>query len=249
VVKAVAAARQQGVTVTIATGRTHSSAAPYARRLGLGDVPLITYNGALIQTAETNRVLRHAPVPLAEAIEIARYCEEKGYYVQGYVDDDFIYPWYGVSSELYSRISGLPGREVGPISVYLEAHPTDLPSKMLMVEDPPLIEAAIPELQQRLGDRILLARSYPYFLEMIDSRVSKGTSLAWLAQELGVRRDEVLAVGDSYNDLDMLEFAGVSGAIAGAPKAVQDKATVVLADGPSLGVAEAIHRFVLGGAS
>lgn len=76
--------------------------------------------------------------------------------------------------------------------------------------------------------------------------MSRGTNPA---QELGIRRDEVLAVGDSYNDLGMLEFAGVSGVIAGAPKAVQNKATVVLADGPSLGVAEAIHRFVLGGAS
>lgn len=247
VAKAVAAAQNRGVTVTIATGRMHRSAAVYARQLGLGDVPLISYNGALVETVESTRVLRHEPIPLETAVEVARFCEERGYYVHSYVSDKFLYPWFGVASELYGRISGLRGQEVGPISTYLEAHPTHEPSKMLLIEDPAVLETVIPELQERLGDRVLLARSYPYFLEVSKGGVSKGRALDWLAQYLGIEREEVLAVGDSYNDLDMLEYAGIGAAIAGAPADVQARANVTLRGGSSIGVAEAIERFVLGG--
>lgn len=245
--KAVAAAQDRGVTVTIATGRMHRSAAFYARQLGLGDVPLISYNGALVETVESTRVLRHEPIPLATAVEVARFCEERGYYVQSYVSDEFLYPWFGVASQLYTCVSGFGGKEVGAMSAYLQAHPTYEPSKMLLINDPPVLQAVIPEIRQHLGDRVVVAESYPYFLEVNKGTVSKGRALDWLAQYLGIERGEVLAVGDSYNDLDMLEYAGIGAAIAGAPADVQARANVALRGGSSVGVAEAIERFVLGG--
>jgi hydroxymethylpyrimidine pyrophosphatase-like HAD family hydrolase len=74
----------------------------------------------------------------------------------------------------------------------------------------------------------------------------KGRALARLARRLGIRRRETLAVGDWYNDTDMLAWAGIGVAMGNAPAEVQAAADWVTADCEQDGVALALERFVLG---
>ena len=74
---------------------------------------------------------------------------------------------------------------------------------------------------------------------------TKGRALAWRAERLGLTRDEVMAVGDNFNDLEMLEFAGTPVVMANSVDALKDRGWHVTGHQNDAGVAQAIARFVL----
>src|SRR4029078_6034036 len=74
---------------------------------------------------------------------------------------------------------------------------------------------------------------------------TKGRALAWRAAQLGLSRDEVMAVGDNLNDLEMLEFAGLPVVMANAVDGLKERGWAVTGDNENAGLAEAIRRFAL----
>ena len=75
---------------------------------------------------------------------------------------------------------------------------------------------------------------------------TKGRALAWRARQLGVARDEVMAVGDNFNDLEMLEFAGTPVVMANAVSGLKERGWTVTLDNDHAGLADAIRRLALG---
>ena len=74
---------------------------------------------------------------------------------------------------------------------------------------------------------------------------TKGHALAWRAQQMGLIRDEVMAVGDNFNDLEMLEFAGTPVVMGNSVDALKGRGWHVTGHQNDAGVAQAIERFVL----
>jgi Cof subfamily protein (haloacid dehalogenase superfamily) len=75
---------------------------------------------------------------------------------------------------------------------------------------------------------------------------TKGRALAWRAAQLGIGRDAVMAVGDNFNDLEMLEFAGLPVVMANAVEGLKDRGWAITGDNEHAGLADAIRRFALG---
>ena len=75
---------------------------------------------------------------------------------------------------------------------------------------------------------------------------TKGQALAWRATQLGITRDEVMAVGDNFNDLEMLEFAGMPVVMANAVSGLKERGWAVTGDNDHAGLADAIRRLALG---
>jgi hypothetical protein len=74
---------------------------------------------------------------------------------------------------------------------------------------------------------------------------TKGHALAWRAGQLGLSADEVMAVGDNFNDVEMLEFAGTPVVMGNAVEGILDRGWHVTGHQNDAGVAQAINRFVL----
>jgi Cof subfamily protein (haloacid dehalogenase superfamily) len=74
---------------------------------------------------------------------------------------------------------------------------------------------------------------------------TKGRALAWRAAQLGLSREEVMAIGDNFNDVEMLEFAGLPVVMANAVDGLKQRGWVITGDNESAGVAEAIRRYAL----
>lgn len=238
--QAVAAAMAKGVTVTVATGRMFSSALPYARQLAI-DVPLITYNGAMIRNSLSGELLLHKPIPEAEAVEVLALCRESGWYIQVYLDEVLYVKERGPNAAFYEKISGITPVEAGAGLYDLKGTPT----KMLLVAEPADMPAIQAKLESRFLGRLDFALSKPGFLEIVQAGVNKGRALATLAERLGVRQAEVMAIGDSANDLDMLAYAGWGVAMGNAVEKVRQAANAVTGANDADGVAEAIERYVL----
>lgn len=238
--EAIAQAIMQGVTVTVATGRMYSSAVIYAKQLGL-DVPLITYNGGLIRRVQSGETLYHMPVDEQVARDVLALFHEKGWYIQSYVDDILYVAEHNETSRYYERMTGIKAVALGEEFYTMAGAPT----KMLALTGEAQLGEIEKQVRSAFGDRLYIARSKPTYLEMTHPQVNKGHALAFLAEKLGITREQVMAVGDSQNDLDMIEYAGWGVAMGNAAANVKAAAQAVTGHHDAEGVAEAIEQYVL----
>ena len=114
--------------------------------------------------------------------------------------------------------------------------------------------AALQEvLTNELGDLIkVYATIYPHLdftlLDILNPEASKGIGLAAAAAEINVTRDEVMAIGDNFNDVAMLRYAGIGVVMGNADESLKNENGFYLtATNEEDGVAVAIEKFILGG--
>jgi len=234
-------ARQQGVRVVPATGRMFRSAQTIALRLGLRD-PVIAYQGALVRWPAGEEIA-HLPLPLALAREVLARVAPAGFHVNVYVDDNLYVAELTEEAKRYAALSGVPVQAVGDLAAFLSRDPT----KVLVVAPETELDRLARDLAPHWGDRLTMNKSKPHFLEFSHREATKGRALARLAALFGLRREEVMAIGDGYNDLDMVEYAGIGVVMGNARPEVRARADWVTAANDADGVAEAVERFVLGG--
>lgn len=239
--EAIVRAKEQNVQVTLATGRMYQSVLPFAKELELA-IPLITYNGALVKDSATGKVYYHEPVPLKYAQEIIGLVKDKNASLNLYVDDTLYVKELNARTELYVSIAKVEAHPVGDLAQFLQAPPT----KMLLIGEPEELAQIGEEIKERLDGKVEVTSSNPRFLEIISHQVTKGQALKALADKMGIRREEVVAFGDSYNDLSMIEYAGLGVAMGNAPQAIKDKADLLALSNKEDGVADVIERIVLG---
>lgn len=238
---AVSRAVEQNVRVVLATGRMFPAAVPFARELEL-ETPLITYQGALVKEHLTGRELYHRPVPLELAVDVIKRLSPTGFHLQVYVDDALCMPRLTPEGERYARISGVDPRVVGDLLHFLRVPPT----KIVMIAPEGEIDLLLPGLLTRYNGALHVSKSKPYFLEFSEPRATKGEALRHLSAELGIAREEVMAIGDGYNDIPMLEFAGVAVVVGNARPEIKAHAAHVTAGNDEDGVAVALETLVLG---
>lgn len=219
----------------------YQSAVPFARQLGLDGLPMGTYNGGAIWDFPSGRMLFHEPLDLATCKKVAAFCEARSLHLNAYVDDELYVPDMGEKTRDYVSVAGVQAHPVGSLFLWV-AKPS---TKMLIVDEPARIQELRGEIIDLLGPSFNVTSSIPRFLEITSERATKGIALASMAESLGVPQEQVMAVGDAFNDLSMLKWAGTSFALPHAPEEVKRASTYVTEAGAGLGVAEALERMGL----
>ena len=244
--RAMAAATLQGVSVSLATGRMASSAAPFAAALGLVG-PLIAYQGALVrevpQTGQRiGKLIFHRPLPAAAArAAIAwSFANELEPHINHL--ERFVIPADDPRAEDYSAFLGAPAELVPDLAAWVR-HPV---SKVLAVSDAGGPLRLLRAARREFAGRAEVTVSHPQFLEFVAPGVSKGRALRWLAHRLDVPLEQTMAIGDQFNDLEMIAAAGHGVAMPSAPPDVQAVARYVAPPVAEEGAAVMIERLVLG---
>jgi Cof subfamily protein (haloacid dehalogenase superfamily) len=255
-------ARELGVRVALVTGRRFRDSRPIAMELGL-DVPLISHNGALTKHAETLQTVSILPLPLEAAREALRIGRRAG--ADALLSDDH----EGLGVLVFDHIRGnnsaahryvawarrIHGDEEGSCAVrqvpsledYLDHDPIHLAFSGGCNEMDQLEEI----LNNELGSSVkLLGTKYLEqdftLLDILNPAASKGAGVAAAAAELGAQQDEIMAIGDNYNDLEMLLFAGTGVVMANAPLSLREiQGLHPTASNIEDGVALAIEEFIL----
>lgn len=233
-------AMEKGVFFCIATGRMFCSAVQFADVLGL-DGPLLAYNGALIKDIGKDEVLRAMPLDKAAAQEILLYCREKDLYIQKYLSDRLYVKSATETAKAYSSKIRVPFVEEGEAFFSLSG----APSKLMLIVKEELRDEIMAELKAKFAQKVFITTSNPRFIEIVRPDVNKGEALTWLASKMGIKMDEVMAIGDSYNDMEMLQQAGVSVATENAEPGIKEMCSFVTATNDEDGVAKAIDRYIL----
>lgn len=238
-ISALGRAMNAGVAVTIATGRMYCSTVPFARQLGIA-LPLITYNGALIRQMSSEQTLFHRPIELSLAVELADLFRQRGWYLQKYVGDRLYVLEMNEDARYYAEYAKVEAIPQGEDFYRL----TEAPTKMLSMGSAAELATIAAEVNRRYAGRLFVAASKQRYLELVDVQVNKGRALEFLAGSLGIRRQEVMAIGDSMNDIEMLQYAGVGVAMGNANPTVKAAADFVTCSNAEDGVAVAIERFL-----
>lgn len=242
-IKTIQAVREKDIVVTIATGRMFRSALPYARQLEI-DVPLITYQGAWVKNSLSGEVLYYRPVDRSLTQQVFEFFDCCGVHYHSYFDDTLCMESLTEEGRYYAQIAGVKPVIVENLRRELE---TREPFKIMGItfNEKMLLDMEL-YLKNRFGRELYITRSKPGFLEVMNRQATKANALQVVAEHYGVDRTEVMAIGDSYNDMDMLEWAGLGVAMGNAHKDVKEAADFVTTSNEEEGVAEALRRFVLG---
>lgn len=242
-VEAIREFQQAGGRVTLATGRNIRASAPFADLLGV-DGPLICYQGALIKDHRSGEVFWHDPVPAALAAEAVRHLLDVGVYIQAYIGDDLYIPWEGPEIDLYRSFSTTP-QTVHVVDDLAALVAERAPTKLLFIDDERHVGPRLETLRARFSDRLHAVRSHLRFGELTAPGCTKGRALAHLASLLDIGREQVVAAGDQFNDLEMVTWAGLGLAVRSAPEAVRQAADHLIDDPEQAGLARAIREYLL----
>ena len=242
---AIRAAMAQGVAVSLVTGRMVSSAMQFATELGL-TAPVVGYQGGLIRemtppgSRRLGKLLVHLPLPADVASDIVSWTMANR--LDPHVNhlERFILRQGDPNADDYSAFMGAPAEFIDDLR--LISHPV---TKVLAVGQPPLPVEVAPIARAEFAGRADVTISHPKYLEFVAPGVSKGRAVRFLARRLGIPLGATLAIGDQWNDLEMLAEVGHGAAMPTAPVGVKAVARYVAPPVAEEGVATMIEALVL----
>jgi Cof subfamily protein (haloacid dehalogenase superfamily) len=238
---AIARARERGTAFTIVTGRMFAATRPFAQQLDL-DGCVVCYQGAAVFDIATGAALTQTPVRQDVTREAFAWADAHDVHAQGYDGDVLIVQQINRFSKRYTDLAKVEPVVVPSLSDYFFDRPS---LKIVYVDTAERAAAHLAAIAPLLGERAYLTRSNADFVEILDPGVNKGKALAFVAGRFDATLDETLAIGDAWNDLPLLEAAGIGVAMGSGPPELLARADAVVGDVANDGVAEAIERFVL----
>ena len=243
--------QQRGIEVAIATGRMYQSALRFHRTVA-STLPLMAYQGAYIKHPQTQRLHRHTPLPRHLALEILDFLApmetQADLSIHLYIDDELHVRTIIDDTQAYAARSGVRPVAAGDLAQFLAGNATLETTKLLTLSNNvALLSDILDKLSQRYPDTDLyLTRSVEYFVEATHPQANKGEAVRFLAEDLlDLKPDQVMTVGDNFNDLEMLRYAGIGVAMADAPAPVRQAADWVAPGVEDDGVAMALEHFLL----
>ncbi len=229
----------RGLYIIPASGRTLGSMWRTVERIDCATA-IVSCNGSEVWTPG-RELLKQELLPVDVAKEIGRYATERNIYCQTYDTDRFYYNFENNYAISYAESSSLPGTYVGDLERYI----TQPVTKMLAVDEPENIPAMLEAAAAVFSDRVSVTCSKPEFIEFNPLAATKGNALRWCAEHFCFQMSELLAFGDSLNDVTMLSAAGVGVCIGNGREDVKALGFPVCKTNNEDGVADYLERHIL----
>lgn len=236
----------QGVYIVLCTGRPLVGIAKYLKALQIRgeNQCAITYNGGLSQSI-AGKILNHHTLTKNDFYQITAFCKKHNVHYNVLDDQGNIY----TTDDDISKYTVIQAWEnfagINHLDSVAEIDDNFIMAKALLVDEQSELDRVTVDFEKQFGSKYYIVRSTPVFLEALNMSANKGSALSDLTRELGLKPEEVMAIGDEKNDLPMLEFAGTAVAMGNATTLVKKTANYETADNNHNGVAEAISKFVL----
>ena len=238
---------REKIPFVLASARSPLGMEPIARELGLGDNPLACYNGALVikgdlQAYET--IIEH-PLDKEEIrtfLELVK-AEFPSVSINLYSDKDWIADrldkWVQIEAAITGERPMIQNELISVLNAQMPVH------KLLLIDEAPVIQKLHDYLLTLDFPKTAFYLSKDNYMEVTAKRVSKEQALYEIAQHYQVPLEQVMTIGDNFNDLPMLRLAGLGVAMGNAPEAVKTEAKAVTKSNNEHGVAEAVEKYVL----
>ncbi len=237
-------AQRRGKRVVLASGRPTYGVLPLAELLRLDQYGgyILSFNGGFIMDCSTREVIFQKFLPkevnrqvielvIKEQVDLLTYQDQ--YLITNHPESSYV--------QLESRVSHLMVRRPENLVDYVDfAVP-----KFLLAEDGRYLALVEGRVKAALGKQFSIYRSDPFFLEILPRGIDKAQCLEYLLDHIGMKREQMIACGDGYNDQSMIRFAGLGVAMANAVLPVRKAADYVTFSNDEDGVAHVVEKFLL----
>lgn len=232
---------KKGTHLVVATGRLYPSALPFVRELSV-TLPVIASNGAVIKDPENGKMIYHFPLERDIVRDVLKITQSSP--VQRFVNinDIFYTDAPEENTKRYSEALKVQFIHIKPLESILD---NKEPTMAVIRGNDEIISQMTGVLRDYFGEKVYLANSKPFFIDVNNPSVSKGAALARLCNDLKIDPKDVISIGDGWNDLEMFKVSGIGAAVANAPDKLKNKADYVCENSTYRGVIEVIKQFVL----
>lgn len=242
-INAIEKAEEKGVQIVLSTGRLLSSARYFSDKLGLKN-PVLACNGAIIidknreiiYSKSLEKQVANKVMDLGKKYNVYfHFYNEECLFTNQYVKE--VVDYYSdkdqkIDIRIYNKDSEI--LEDKNLNIY----------KFLFIDND---FEKLAKLKEELlsVDRINISKSWENNLEVMDLEASKGLGLEYICNGLSISRDQVIAIGDSDNDLSMINFAGLGVSMGNGNEMVRNNADYITSTNDEDGVAKVIEKFIL----
>ena len=237
-------AQKNGLKIALASGRPLEGILPIAQQLQLNKYQgyIMAFNGAQIVDCQTKETIyQHFIDP-----SFYSYLYQKGstcdFSILSYKDGCIVSE--DVTNEYIIYDAKLNNMPLLPADNFLQTVNFPEP-KCLIVGDPWKLAVLEEEMKKELKGQLSVYRSEPFFLEIVPMGINKANALSFLLERLHITREEVMACGDGFNDLDLIKYAGLGVAMDNAQDTVKDAADYITGSNEEDGVAHVVNKFYL----
>lgn len=240
--KAIKAAQEKGVYVVLASGRPTNAMTSFAKDLELDKYNsyIISYNGSQIINMATGACIFEQALSVKDLHEMFDFSVAHKTAFITYKEGTIIGPIQSEYVDVEINLTGMPFRKVTDIKEEIKEDCV----KCLLLEEPSYLRTVETKLLAARPD-LSIAMSKPFFLEVMPKGIDKAATLKRLIDQLGIKQEETIAVGNAGNDLTMVEFAGLGVWVDNVTPELRDKADLIVASNNNDGVAEVIEKHIL----
>lgn len=245
-IRAIEKARQADVKIVLCSGRPSRGMHRTIEKIGINEEGeyYISFNGALIRNCYDHEKLYEATLEKVECDEIIDYARQAELALQLYVDDVMYVEKVTERTEEYEILTGVEAIKVTDLKEY--THQGVL--KVLINDEPELLKSLYNKIEPIMNNRLHVFFSRDHLLEFISLKTNKGLAVLELAKRLKISKDEIIAVGDSYNDKYMIEMVGLGVTVSNGRQAIKDIAGYVTSrSNNEHAIEEVIERFIFHG--
>lgn len=241
---AITKAMEQGVKVAIASGRPVQGIRKLAAELKLAEYGgyILALNGGLVISCADDAVIHDVKLPKEYYKEIYDLSKEYKVDLITYEGNDVITENFeNEYLDIEARINGLGKKKVDNLYERL----TFEVNKFLMLGDGDYLAEVEKKVYEQLHDRLDVYRSEPFFLEIMPKGIHKANALHKMSEVIGISKEEMVAFGDGFNDLSMIQYAGLGVAMGNAKDVVKENADFIAKTNDEDGIVEVLEKFVL----
>jgi len=245
--EAIKRVNKKGVKIIVTTGRSYASAESYITKININD-PVITYNGAVIHDFEN--VIRKITLKDNLIKDILKLLKDMDYAPIIYDENHKYYETFGGYTHDFLEFSKTFERELIKVENIIDREWKNV-IRLSVVTGEPDIPLLHSELKKNFGEKIKTLDTYFvgwnfWIFEILSKDCSKSNGLSFLCNTYNIEQEEVIAVGDNNNDLDMITWAGMGVAMKnGLTSVIKEADYVTERNNDEDGVTEVLEKFIL----
>ncbi|MBL7764254.1 MAG: HAD family phosphatase [Chitinophagaceae bacterium] len=233
---------KKGIMVVPVSARPLHAILPITSPVIDKSMPVVSLNGSYI--FHMDEVLRDVRIPIADATEV--HDEIQPYLVTPMYYNQML--WYSnMNDEIIRKEQLITDVKIiiQPFELTREQwiETDNSPNKIMIAGEREVVSEVQAKLRSLYGEKLNIATSQPRYLEVMNREASKKTGIQFLLDRFGLKREEVIAIGDNFNDKDMIEYAGMGIAMGNAPDEIKQVADYVTDTNTNDGVAKALQHF------
>lgn len=241
---AIKKAIEKGVKVVITSGRGLKGLEKFLNEVhlrGEGQY-LIANNGGTIYRTSDFKCISYKGLKGRDLLKAHALSVEYGLNMIAYTHEDSIASEENEFTRFETEYVGNP---VKIINFSTDVNDEDEITKILFSQTEEILTKKILEMPKEFYSEYNVVKTMPIVLEIMDKDCNKGYGVKVLADKLGIKKEEIMCIGDEANDIEMVTYAGLGIAMGNAISELKDLAGYVTLDNDNDGVAKAIEKFIL----